>query len=73
MPDPEPSAWQQWESMIEAKDSPILEAAMVAEVDRLLTLNMPDLTPEVALASGLLVQTPAQFIGELRDLVSRGR
>lgn len=59
--------------MIEAKDSPILEAAMVAEVDRLLTLNMPDLTPEVALASGLLVQTPAQFIGELRDLVSRGR
>ena len=71
VPDPEPSAWQRWEGTIEAKDAPILEAAVVAEVDRLLTLNTRHFTPTVAQESGLAIQTPAQFIGELRDLVSK--
>lgn len=68
--DPEPSAWQRWKGLIEAKDAPILEAAVAADVDRLLTLNTRDFTPKVAARSGLAIQTPAQFISELRDLVS---
>ena len=68
--DPEPSAWQRWATLIEEKDAPILEAAVTADVDRLLTLNTRDFTPEVAAESGLAIQTPAQFIGELRNLVS---
>jgi len=70
VPDPEPSAWQRWETLIEEKDAPILEAAVIADVDRLLTLNTRDFTPEVAAESGLAIRTPAQFIGELRNLVS---
>lgn len=70
VPDPEPSAWQRWATLIEEKDAPILEAAVTADADRLLTLNTRDFTPEVAVESGLAIQTPAQFIGELRNLVS---
>lgn len=70
VPDPAPSAWQRWETLIEEKDAPILEAALTAGADRLLTLNTRDFTPEVAAESGLAIQTPAQFIGELRALVS---
>ena len=68
--DPELFAWQRWQGLIEEKDAPILEAAVVANVDRLLTLNTRDFTPEVGAKSGLYIQTPAQFINELRDLVS---
>ncbi len=68
--DPEPSAWQDWQDVIEMKDAPILAAAVSAQVDRLLTLNTKDFTAEVAAQSGLVIQTPAQFIVELRDLVT---
>lgn len=70
LPDPEPAAWQRWEGIIEAKDAPILEAAVAAGVDRLLSLNTKDFTPEVAQESRLLIQTPAEFVTELRGLVS---
>ena len=70
VPDPELSAWQRWEEIIETKDAPILEAAVSTHVDRLLTLNTKDFTPEVAKESGIIIQTPVQFIAELRDLVS---
>ncbi len=68
--DPEPVAWQNLQDIIEAKDAPILATAVSAQVDRLLTLNTKDFTAEVAAQSGLVVQTPAQFIAELRDLVT---
>ena len=70
VPDPDISTWQRWEGLIEEKDAPILEAAVAANVDRLLTLNTRDFTPEVAAESGLHIQTPAQFINELRAVVS---
>ena len=71
VPDPEPSAWQRWQATIELKDAPILEAALSADVDRLLSLNTKDFTPAVASESGLIIQTPAQFVTELRDLVTQ--
>jgi predicted nucleic acid-binding protein len=70
--DPAPEDWQKWRSIIEAKDAPILEAAVATRVDRFLTLNTRDFTTQVADASGLTIQTPAEFITDLRDLVSGG-
>lgn len=70
MEDPEPADWQRWQNIIEAKDAPILAAAVAAQVDRFLTLNTRDFTPEVAAQSGLVIQTPAQFITDIRDLVT---
>ncbi len=70
--DPAPAIWQPWSALIEAKDAPILAAAVGAGVDRLLTLNTRDFTPEVAAKSGLIIQTPAVFITALRELVTAG-
>jgi predicted nucleic acid-binding protein len=70
VPDPEFSAWQRWQGLIEEKDAPILEAAVAAKVNRLLTLNTRDFTPEVAAKSELHIQTPAQFIHDLRSIIS---
>lgn len=68
--DPPLAAYRRWFGVIEAKDAPILEAAVNAEVDRLLTLNTRDFTPQVAAQAGLTVQTPGEFISELRDLIT---
>jgi hypothetical protein len=57
---------------IEAKDAPILGAAVLAEVDYSITLNSRDFTPAVAAASGLTIQSPAHFIERIRELVSEG-
>lgn len=69
VPDPSPAEASKWESIIEAKYAPILAAAIQANVDRLLSLNTKDFTPLVAQQSGLLLQTPAQFIQDVRSLV----
>ncbi len=69
VPDPPPNAYHRWLTIIEAKDAPILEAAVTAGVDRLLTLNTKDFTPDVASQSGLLIQTPGEFITAVRDLI----
>lgn len=61
-----------WIAIIEAKDAPILAAAVLAKVDRLLSLNTKDFTPEVAAQSGLTIQTPAEFVREIREIVERG-
>lgn len=71
VPDPEPSAWRRWQGIIELKDAPILEAAISADVDRLLSLNTKDFTPAVSSESGLIIQTPAEFVTDLRDLVTQ--
>ncbi|MBD1806190.1 PIN domain-containing protein [Microcoleus sp. FACHB-SPT15] len=71
-PNPPVAELARWTSIIEAKDVPILAAAVLANIDRLLTLNTKDFTPEVAAQSGLIIQTPAEFIREIREIVERG-
>jgi predicted nucleic acid-binding protein len=72
VPDPSPAAYERWLDLIEAKDAPILEAAVQAGVDRFLTLNTKDFTAQVAAQTDLLIQTPAQFIMDLRQLIAAG-
>ena len=72
LPNPQPAESERWKTIIEAKDTPILAAAVLAKVDRLLSLNTKDFTAEVAAKSGLVIQTPAEFIGEVREIVTRG-
>ena len=45
---------------------------MLAKVDRLLSLNTKDFTAEVGIESGLIIQTPAEFVREIREIVQRG-
>jgi predicted nucleic acid-binding protein len=72
VPDPTPEEITPWTAMIHPGDAPILCAAVKASVNRFLTLNTRHFTPEVAAESGLLIQTPAQLMAELRDLVTKG-
>ncbi|MCC3417944.1 MAG: hypothetical protein JGK28_08230, partial [Microcoleus sp. PH2017_07_MST_O_A] len=46
--------------------------AVLANVDRLLSLNTKDFTSEVAAQSGLMIQTPAEFVTEIREIVGKG-
>jgi predicted nucleic acid-binding protein len=71
-PNPSLSESAQWTAIIEAKDAPILTAAILAKVDRLLSLNTKDFTSEVAVQSELIIQTPAEFVREIREIVERG-
>jgi hypothetical protein len=71
VPDPEPPDWRRWQGNIEMKDAPILEAAVTAGVDRLLSLNTKDFTSAVSSESGSIIQTPAEFITDLRDLATQ--
>jgi len=72
VPDPASHEIAAWTAIIHPSDAPILCAAIKASVDRFLTLNTRHFTPEVADQSGLLIQTPAQLMVELRDLVTKG-
>jgi predicted nucleic acid-binding protein len=67
--DPADADCLRWVDVIELKDTPILAAAVLARVDRTVTLNTKDFTPEVAQASGLSIQTPSALIQDLRRLV----
>ena len=67
--DPADADCLRWVDVIELKDTPILAAAVLARVDRMVTLNTKDFTPEVAQASGLSIQTPSALIQDLRRLV----
>ena len=68
--DPTPDEVIPWIAIIHPSDAPLLCAAVKASVDRFLTLNTRHFTPEVAAMSGLLIQTPAQFMEDVRLLVS---
>jgi len=68
--DPNPEDSLRWLVYIEAKDTPLLAAAVQGAVDRLVTLNTKDFTPQVAKASGLKIQTPAEFIHELHATIT---
>ena len=70
--DPTPDEVMPWIAIIHPSDAPLLCAAVKASVDRFLTLNTRHFTPEVAAMSGLLIQTPAQFMEDVRLLVSGG-
>jgi predicted nucleic acid-binding protein len=70
--DPAPQSFARWLDCIEDKDAPIVEAAVTANVDYLLTLNSRDFTPTVADRSGLTIWTPAQFVERLREIVTGG-
>lgn len=71
-PDPSLEESSRWAAIIEAKDTPILAAAVLANVDRILSLNTKDFTAEVATQSGLSIQTPAEFVTEIREIVGKG-
>jgi len=70
--DPPAEESARWETIIAPKDAPILAAAILAAPDRFLTLDMKDFTAEVAVEAGLIIQTPAEFVQELRKLVEDG-
>lgn len=70
LPDPSPEQVERWEGIIEAADAPILCVAVASGVDRFITLNTKDFTPDVAAKSGLTIQTPAEFIEDVRRLVT---
>ncbi len=70
LPDPSNEQVRPWENIIEAKDAPILCVAITSGVDRFITLNTRDFTPAVAKHSGLTIQTPAEFVEEIRRLVT---
>ena len=67
--DPELSEVSSLMDIIEPKDVPILGAALQGEVSCLLTPNTKDFTPNVADRVGLKIQTPGQFIQEVRGLL----
>ncbi len=71
MPNPAIADVVNWETIIEPKDSPILAAALLAQCDRLLSLNTKDFTPNVAQQSGLKLQTPSEFIQEIRSILTQ--
>jgi hypothetical protein len=72
LPDPPAEQSEQWESIIAAKDAPILAAAVLASPDRLLTLDITDFSPKVAAQSGLIIQTPGDFVHEIRGIIEEG-
>lgn len=67
--DPSPEVYSRWLALIEPKDAPILEAAVSAAAHYFLTLNSKDFTPAVATASGLVIQSPAEFIQNVRAIL----
>ena len=70
--DPAPQSFARWLDCIEAKDAPIVEAAAVANIDYLLTLNSRDFTPVVAARSGLTILAPSQFVERIREIITAG-
>jgi predicted nucleic acid-binding protein len=72
VPDPSSEESARWQTVISAKDAPILAAAVLAVPDRVLTLDMKDFTPKVAAKSGLTIQTPSDFVKEIREIIAEG-
>lgn len=70
--DPSAQSFARWLDCIEDKDAPIVEAAVTADVDYLLTLNSRDFTSAVAARLGLAILAPAQFVERIREIVTEG-
>ncbi len=69
--DPQQTEFSRWFAVIEEKDAPILEAAVQVSPNYFLTLNTKDFTPAVGAAKGLTIQTPADFIQNVREILNR--
>ena len=69
---PLPETFVHWVDHIEEKDAPILEAALQAKVDYLVTLNSRDFTPQVAARTGLRIVSPAELIEAIRSAITTG-
>ena len=69
--DPQRAEFSRWFAMIEEKDAPMLEAAVQVSPNYFLTLNTKDFTPAVGTATGLTIQTPADFIQNVREILIR--
>jgi len=72
LPDPGLDASIRWHNFIHINDAPILEAAVTTQVARLFTLNTRHFTQKVADLTGITIQTPSQFVQELRSIVTAG-
>lgn len=72
LPDPSFAESSLYFNIIEAKDAPILAAALLAKVDRLLSLNTKDFTKEVSVQTAITIQTPSEFIQEIREVITQG-
>ncbi|MEM8859593.1 MAG: PIN domain-containing protein [Chloroflexota bacterium] len=72
IPDPKPEESAQWEPIIEVKDAPVLAAAVLAKVDRILSLNTKDFIQDVADQCGVPIQTPGEFIQDIRNILDLG-
>ena len=72
VPDPGMAIVAPYLSLIEDKDAPILAAAREAGVERLISLNTSDFTPAIGEKVGIAIQTPAEFINEIRAFISTG-
>lgn len=70
--DPPPGSFARWQEHIESKDAPILEAAITAGVDYLVTLNSRDFTSQLAELSGLAIVSPSGLIEQIRTIISTG-
>ena len=71
LPNPSLEEFSAYIDIIEAKDAPILAAALLAKADRLLSLNTKDFTQEVAQKTGVIIQTPSEFIQDIRLILSQ--
>lgn len=67
--DPTNEECMRWTDIIELKDTPIVAAAVLAGVDRLVTLNSKDFTHDVAEKTGIPIQSPGQLIQDIRRIV----
>ena len=72
LPNPSLEEFSVYIDIIEAKDAPILSAALLARADRLLSLNTKDFTQKVAERTGITIQTPSEFIQDIRSIVTQG-
>jgi predicted nucleic acid-binding protein len=74
VPDSSPEEVIRWQAVIEPQDVPILAAAVAAAPDRFLTLDVKGFIEptHVAEKSGLRIETPAEFVQAVRDLVEGG-
>lgn len=73
VPDPDDTVVAPYRALIAPKDAPILAAAVEAAADRLLTLDVKDFTPSVGEATGLVIQSPGEFVAHLRETIDATR
>lgn len=66
VPDPPAETFEHWERVTDPNDAPIIEAAVVAQVDYLLSLNTKHFTQTVSELAGIPFLTPGQFMQEAR-------